>query len=109
MNYNFEVCKGCGLCCKIDGFVFLKDGEAEKIAEFLGMDVYSFTEKYCTIVNRKKLALKDKLSSNECIFLDENNLCKIYEVRPEQCRNFPYLWTNSELPQGCLLKDKNNI
>ena len=104
MNYSFEVCKGCGLCCKIEGFVFLREGEAEKIAKYLNMDVYSFTGKYCRIVNRKLLALKDKPESNECIFLDENNLCTIYEVRPKQCKDFPFAWTNPKLPEGCLLK-----
>ena len=103
MKYDFSVCKGCGLCCKTEGYVFLKEGEAERIAEYLRIDVYEFTDQYCEIIDRKRLVLKDKEGTTECIFL-ENNLCTIYEVRPKQCRDFPYLWSNPQLPDGCLLK-----
>ncbi len=106
MEYDFSVCKGCGLCCKTDGYVFLRAGEAEKIADYLGIDIYEFTEKYCNILDRRSLVLKDKENSTDCIFLNENNLCTIYEVRPKQCKDFPFVWANYELPEGCLLKDE---
>lgn len=35
-----------------------------------------------------------------CKNLGENNLCSIYEDRPEVCQNFPYSPWN-EVPEGC--------
>ena len=34
------------------------------------------------------------MNSLPCPFLGEDNRCKIYEVRPEDCRSFPH--TNKE-------------
>ena len=98
-----DYCRACGECCKIEGFVFLEKWEAERIADFLGIDTYDFTDKYCRIVERKRLALKDKEGTNECIFL-KNNECLIYDVRPEQCKNYPFNWTNGELLDRCIYK-----
>ncbi|MCX8473062.1 MAG: YkgJ family cysteine cluster protein, partial [Sediminibacterium sp.] len=30
------------------------------------------------------------LPSLPCVFLDTNNYCQIYEVRPGDCKRFPY-------------------
>jgi len=96
-----DYCRTCGECCRIKGFVFISEDEAQKIADFLRIDIYSFTEKYCEIIERKKMALKDKRGKNDCIFL-ENNGCLIYDVRPTQCANFPFNWTNGNLPEKCI-------
>ncbi len=39
-----------------------------------------------------------QLKGGDCVFLDENRLCKIYEVRPNICRRFPY---NGARPGFC--------
>ena len=98
-----DYCRRCGDCCKIEGYVFISEKEAKTIAEYLNTDIYDFTDKYCKIVERKKLALKDKHGENTCIFLNENG-CMIYDVRPEQCKKFPYNWSNGELPDRCIYK-----
>jgi Fe-S-cluster containining protein len=37
--------------------------------------------------------VSDPSSLSACIFLDENNKCKIYEARPMQCLSYPF-WPN---------------
>jgi len=36
-----------------------------------------------------------------CAFLDENNRCKIYNTRPDVCRNYP-LMKGSRIPRECV-------
>ncbi len=115
-------CQRCNECCRKPGYVYLKEGEAERIAEFLKMPLYDFTDEYCDVIDQRRLVLK-KLPNEVCIFLtvhanlngrdsfenkksthpptDEKNKigegfgregCCIHEVKPEQCRDFPYRW-----------------
>ena len=39
-----------------------------------------------------------QLAGGDCVFLDENRLCKIYDVRPNICRVFP---NNGARPGFC--------
>ena len=51
--------------------------------------------------DRKGLVLKDR-PDGACAMLDEQNRCRIYPVRPEKCRPFPYEWMNEESSTYCL-------
>lgn len=84
---NFK-CKKCGNCCKATGFVHISKSETKKIADYLNMDYYEFKKKFTEwiLFGGRVLKVKDDAS---CIFL-EKNLCKIYEVRPTQCKTFPF-------------------
>ncbi len=103
-NIDFSVCEACGLCCKIEGYVFVNEQELEKIADYLNIDVYEFSEKYCKLVNRNKLSLINKENTNECVFLGSDSNCEIYEVRPNQCRTYPLYKRVKDLPEACKLK-----
>ncbi|MCB9800489.1 MAG: YkgJ family cysteine cluster protein [Candidatus Omnitrophica bacterium] len=83
-------CLRCTECCKQPGFVYLKSGEAERIAQFLGLDVYDFTDRYCEVIERQKLVLK-KYADESCVFLKSDG-CLIHETKPVQCRDFPIRW-----------------
>ena len=50
--------------------------------------------------DRKGLVLKDR-PDGVCAMLDERNRCRIYPVRPEKCRTFPYEWTNEGSATYC--------
>lgn len=94
-------CIKCGLCCYMRSCIPTPT-ELKKIAEFLGLTVKKTIKKYFC-VDRENLStiyyvkpaginqldllgtfIPADRSFNEgkCIFLDENNLCKIYTVRP---------------------------
>ena len=95
---KFE-CARCNNCCKQAGFVYLKEGEAEKIAEFLKLDIYEFTNRYCDIQERQNLVLK-KLPDEACIFLTEEG-CSVNPAKPEQCRDFPIKWRTAKSLSYC--------
>lgn len=82
-------CKECGWCCSFPGgAVYCTNKEFKAIADHLNMDLNKFMFEYTCIVDDFP-----SLSSREdgpCIFYDKG--CKIYEVRPLQCRLYPF-WT----------------
>lgn len=92
-------CRRCNACCKQPGFVYLKEGEAERMAEYLGMLVYDFTDQFCDVVNRRRLVLK-KSPDEVCVFL-ENAGCRIQAVKPQQCRDFPAKWRTVKSFEYC--------
>jgi Fe-S-cluster containining protein len=100
MNTHF-VCHRCGACCRVPGYVALEPGEAEMIAEFLGLDVYTFTEQYAVLTNnRGNLSLRER-PDGRCIFIQEDNTCRIHPVKPVQCKGFPFTWKTSQLKAIC--------
>ncbi len=104
-------CRRCGACCRVPGYVALEPGEPEVIAAFLGLDVYAFTERYTTLTfNRRNLSLVEQ-EDGRCVFLLDDNTCRIQPVKPTQCKNFPFLWCSPRLQKTCAalcaLKAKN--
>jgi Fe-S-cluster containining protein len=80
-------CKKCGKCCAV-GFIYLKKGEAEKIASHLGMPAQQFKKQHTEWFLFLGRALKWG-NSGACFFL-KNRQCSIYPVRPSQCSTWPY-------------------
>ena len=87
-------CQQCGGCCGgFPGFVWVSEEEAEKIAEHLGMSIEDFyAEKTRRVMG--KYTFKE-VGNYDCIML-ENGGCSIYELRPIQCRTFPFWEENLE-------------
>ncbi len=44
----------------------------------------------------KKLKNKQIDSKLQCFFLDREGQCSIYEIRPEGCQLYPYIWDLTE-------------
>lgn len=83
-------CIGCGNCCKIgDGYVHATREELESIAEYMNLSleetIQTFVEQS---IDEHTYELKSS-SEGECIFLKDNR-CIVYELRPLQCRTFPF-------------------
>ena len=95
---DFE-CQGCGACCRQPGYVYLLQGEAEALAQYLCHDIYFFTDTYCELLNRQHLVLR-KHSDEACVFLEEGK-CSVYEARPAQCRAFPLGWKTERSLNYC--------
>jgi uncharacterized protein len=86
---KFE-CTQCGHCCTgAPGYVWLTIEEIYRIAEFLRIRERDFVKQYVRKVDQR-LSLVEFPNGN-CIFYE--NGCKIYPVRPSQCRTFPF-WKN---------------
>lgn len=101
-NFIFDEkkCQDCGgKCCKGEGYVFLEVSECEKIAAFLQLSLDEFGMRYLRKVGNRYALIEPK-DREECIFLDDNNKCTIYPVRPKNCRTFPF-WDIFKInPQG---------
>lgn len=99
-------CTQCGNCCTgAPGYVWFDDDEAQAMADEVGMDKREFYQRYA---KRKmgKWTLEEVLYEKrtyDCVFLerDENGRgkCSIYEVRPTQCRTWPFWVSNLRSPR----------
>jgi len=88
---SFE-CARCGTCCKWPGYVRLNKNEITKIADFLGLDEFAFTDKYTEITSDRCNLTLIEHDDGSCIFFHESSECEINPVKPLQCRNFPLIW-----------------
>ena len=92
-KFDASKCEECGgKCCIGDsGYVFLKIDEMNKIARYLNLNIEDFQNKYIRKVgNKYSLIEKPHPTGKACIFFDDVNKCKIYEVRPNNCKTFPF-------------------
>jgi Fe-S-cluster containining protein len=97
-------CTTCGNCCTGGpGFVWLSDVEVDRFAEHLKMEKVAFLKKYCRLIGGRVSLKERKNFRNEydCVFLKEidideagkirkQRVCTAYEVRPLQCRTWPF-------------------
>jgi len=84
---RFE-CQRCGVCCTGQpGYVWVTPVEAEEIVDFLGVS----TAEFATIYLRKAGSHDSliELPDGQCVFCSAQG-CRIYPVRPTQCRTFPF-------------------
>ncbi|MDR0200304.1 MAG: YkgJ family cysteine cluster protein [Streptococcaceae bacterium] len=78
-------CTQCANCCKTLGPLFT-EADIERIAKHLHMSLQSFEATYLRVDEDG-----DKVfQSMPCPFLGDDNLCRIYDVRPKACREFPH-------------------
>lgn len=86
-NEVFEAidCLQCANCCKTTGPLYTEK-DIERIAKHLRMKISDFEAKFL-----KTDEDNDKVLQNlPCFFLNEDNMCSIYEVRPKACREYPH-------------------
>lgn len=95
-SYGFDqgACATCkARCCTGEsGFIHVNTKEIEDISLFLSIDKQTFIDTYL-FKNGYRYSIKERKyqDSYECAFYDRNsNGCTIYEVRPTQCRTFPF-------------------
>ncbi|MCO6495524.1 MAG: YkgJ family cysteine cluster protein [Bacteroidetes bacterium] len=78
-------CLECANCCKTTSPIF-RDVDIDRISKHLGMRPSEFTTKYLHIDEDDDWVL----NTAPCPFLDKDNRCTIYEVRPKACREYPH-------------------
>ncbi|MEC5158470.1 YkgJ family cysteine cluster protein [Chryseobacterium sp. MP_3.2] len=78
-------CLQCANCCKTTGPLFTEK-DIERISKHLRLKPAEFEQKYLQTDEDQ-----DKVLQNlPCWFLNSDNTCSIYEVRPKACREFPH-------------------
>ena len=95
-------CLSCANCCKTTGPLFTQT-DIERIANHLNTSPADFIQEYLRIDEDNDFVLK----SVPCTFLDSENYCSIYEVRPKACREYPH--TDRVNQAGILKLTKKNL
>ena len=78
-------CLNCANCCKTTGPLFTL-ADIERISKHMRQKPQEFITTYLRVDEDKDYVLQ----SVPCTFLDSENKCFIYEVRPKACREFPH-------------------
>jgi len=91
----FRCQPNCGRCCdQPGGIVYLSPDDAERLAEHAGLDVEAWLERDTRKTFDGRYVLKSREEDGVCIHLNEQKQCSIYEVRPQQCKAFPWWGEN---------------
>jgi Fe-S-cluster containining protein len=78
-------CLECANCCKTTGPLFTM-ADIERISKHFRQKPQQFIEQYLRIDEDNDYVLQKV----PCAFLDADNYCMIYDVRPKACREFPH-------------------
>jgi len=95
-------CQKCGACCVHGGQIKITPAEAQRIADYLDIDMgdmslFPFTAKSD---DPDWLYLEVK---NPCFFWDKvERTCMIHEVKPAMCQDYPWALYRAH---GCLFQD----
>ena len=84
-EFKKTACLQCANCCKTTGPLFTS-ADIERISKHLRQKPQQFIDQYLRIDEDKDYVLQ----SVPCTFLDSDNACFIYDVRPKACREFPH-------------------
>ncbi|HYL74823.1 MAG TPA: YkgJ family cysteine cluster protein [Bryobacteraceae bacterium] len=81
-------CTQCANCCRVTE-TGIDARDIERLSKFLGMTRDEFLRDYTQrAADDNELILKR--NENGCVFL-KDNLCTVYEARPQNCEKFPHL------------------
>ena len=84
-------CTQCGQCCATAGdyYVYLTDEDSERIRTYLQLSRNWFRRRYLQSLEEGEQVLAAG-ADERCIFLDAEGKCRVYAVRPVQCRTYPF-------------------
>ena len=83
-------CLDCANCCKNHSPTF-KATDIKRISKYLGLKEADFVDTYLKLDEENDFVVKQ----SPCAFLNEDNSCHIYDVRPSDCARYPY--TNEDV------------
>lgn len=84
--FSNNSCLDCANCCKTTSPIF-RDVDIERIASHLKIKPGDFASRYLHLDEDHDWVL----NTSPCPFLDNDNYCKIYDVRPRACREYPHM------------------
>jgi Fe-S-cluster containining protein len=108
-------CTQCGNCCTgAPGYVWMSPEELQRLADHLQLSLQETVKKYGRRIGNR-ISLKENRNLRgeyDCVFLKEEpgpdgkldpakpgrRVCTIYDVRPLQCRTWPFWTGNLESP-----------
>lgn len=78
-------CLECANCCKNHSPTF-KATDIKRISKYLGLKEPDFIDQYLLLDEENDFVVK----RSPCAFLESDNTCRIYDVRPSDCARYPY-------------------
>ncbi len=78
-------CLECANCCKTTSPIF-RDKDIERLAKHFKIKASKFIDEYLHLDGDQDYVL----NQSPCAFLDEDNYCQVYDVRPNACREYPH-------------------
>jgi Fe-S-cluster containining protein len=93
-------CTQCGNCCSgPEGYVWVDEEEIAALAQRLELPVAQLLKLHTRRVG-KRVSLRER-ANGDCTFLDEQTRrCTLYDLRPKQCRTWPFWNSNLESPKA---------
>jgi len=93
-NLHYEVfeeidCLACANCCKTTPPI-ITNKDISRISKHLRLKEGDFMKLYVVTDPEGDYIFK----TTPCVFLDSDNYCRIYDVRPKACREYPHTDTN---------------
>lgn len=87
-------CTQCGGCCQgAPGIVRVTGRELEAIAESLGVTLKCMLDEGLAEPYGEAYRLYEYPHDGRCVFFEDNR-CRIYNLRPQQCRIWPFWFNN---------------
>jgi Fe-S-cluster containining protein len=87
LNIRFECQPGCTKCCEEQGFVYLTEDDITRLAGYLSLKPPDFEKRF--VYRTRNLRRLRVPRYAQCSFLQGGG-CSVHEVKPMQCRSFPY-------------------
>lgn len=96
-------CLDCGNCCKTTSPLF-RDIDVKRISKKMKCSTKEFENNYLKRDEDGDLVLK----TAPCTFLNDDNSCSIYDMRPQACRDYPHT-DRKKVVQVMELTEKNML
>lgn len=78
-------CLACANCCKTTSPIFTTR-DVERLSKSMKMRPALFTERYLRTDEDGDYVLQ----TSPCVFLNDDNTCRVYDDRPAACREYPH-------------------
>jgi hypothetical protein len=88
-SFSFD-CTKCGKCCYGPGNVYFSQKDCINIKKYLKLNEDQWNQLAQRIFHKNQNGIYIHKTYNKCYFLDDKNRCRIYPIRPLQCRTFPF-------------------
>lgn len=85
-------CLDCANCCKTTP-ALLNHEDINRIANYLKISTKTFIQDYTTKDDDGDTVFKQ----TPCVFLDKDNTCAIYDIRPFACKDYPHTHRKNQL------------
>ena len=107
-NYRFHFtprsCLSCGgKCCRgSSGYIWTSLDEQAAVAQHFSLSLQEFQRRYVERVGDLYSFTEVVIGKDDyaCVFFDvKKQQCSIYELRPKQCRTYPFWSTFKKFPE----------